>query len=101
MGIIGAIENLKMKNVFHGTHLFDVYHIMSNLKMQYENRHILRRLYLAADEQEYNKIFETEMVYLKPGEQEKLVKFDSLANKCCISKIPTTFVALGCSTSMS
>lgn len=35
------------------------------------------------------------------NEQKKFGKFDSLAHRCCISKIPVTFVALGSSTSMS
>ena len=101
LGIIGAIEQLQSQGAFRGTHLFDAYHIMANLKVQFENRHILRELYLAADEQEYNDIYEREIVCMKPAEQEKMAKFDSLAHKFCMSKIPKTFVALGCSTSMS
>ena len=58
LGIIGAIESLKRKDIFKGTHLFDAYHIMSNLKMQYKNKETLRQLYLAADEDEYNDIYE-------------------------------------------
>ena len=58
LGIIGAIESLKRKDIFKGTHLFDACHIMSNLKMQYKNKETLRQLYLAADEDEYNDIYE-------------------------------------------
>lgn len=101
LGIIGAIQKLQERRAFTGIHLFDAYHIMANLKVQYENRHILRELYLAADEDQFNEIFEREIAYMKPGEQEKMAKFYNLSNKFCISKIPKTFVALGCSTSMS
>ena len=41
------------------------------------------------------------MVYLKASEQEKLAKFYNLSHKFCLSRIPPTFVALGCSTNMS
>ena len=74
---------------------------MSNLKMQYHNREVLRQLYLAADEDEFNTIYEREIVYMNEAEQEKMAKFNDLSSTCCLSKIPKTFVALGCSTSMS
>lgn len=38
---------------------------------------------------------------MNASEQEKMAKFNDLSSTCCISKIPKTFVALGCSTSMS
>ena len=69
--------------------------------MQYKNKETLRQLYLAADEDEYNDIYEKQIVYMNASEQEKMAKFNNLSSTCCISKIPKTFVALGCSTSMS
>ena len=41
------------------------------------------------------------MANISPAEQEKFMKFNKLADRCCLAKIPSTFVALGSSTSMS
>ena len=37
--------------------------------MQYKNKETLRQLYLAADEDEFNDIYEKEIVYMNATEQ--------------------------------
>ena len=57
LGIEEAIKKLKNRRVFEGTHLLDAYHVMANLKVKYHNCSVLRRLYLAADQEEYYSIY--------------------------------------------
>ena len=65
LGIEEAIKRLKARNVFTGAHLLDAYHVMANLKVKFNHSETLRELYLAADEEEYYHIFESEVVHMQ------------------------------------
>ncbi len=56
-GIEEAVKRIKTKGVFQGHHLLDAYHVMTNLKVTYAHMHIMRKLYLAADNLEYYSIY--------------------------------------------
>ena len=100
-GIEEGIKRLQMDGLFHGVHLLDAYHAMKTCKVQHHNRPVLRQLYLSTTKEEYEEIYYEKMAYLGENEQEKFMKFDRIADRFCLAKIPPTFVGLGASTSMS
>ena len=47
MAIIGALKELKEKEMWEGTHLLDTFHILKNLRKKLKNKHVFDYLHSA------------------------------------------------------